>query len=388
MCKEERFCPICGKKLLPRQKYCCSKKCFHEWKYPYDGRTCEICGAPLTKDQQKYCSNKCYGISKRNTLSPDSHYCSVERLCKICGKPLTTGQMYYCSNKCRIESRKTKEVRYCKRCGKRIYTNYDYCKKCNAEIKKEKKEAERKNKVCIICGAPLPRGRYSYCSDECKREGINRRQRSNHVKKEYLVTCEVCGKEFISNKKNAKYCSTSCREIGLKNKKTDYYMKNREDNRRKCKEYYLAHKEYCSQYHKEYRKRNRERENARRRNLYNTKMKFDVDYMLHKFVRRMVHRCIKTKKSRRTIDILGYSAMDLKEHLESLFHDGMSWENRKEWEVHHIKPLYEFNLVNEDGSPNYDAIREANALENLVPLYKGEHSKITADYLKDIKRKS
>ena len=59
--------------------------------------------------------------------------------------------------------------------------------------------------------------------------------------------------------------------------------------------------------------------------------------------------------------MLGYNYNDLKEYIESLFTDGMSWDNHGEWHVDHIKPLVCFS-ENED-------IKVVNALSNLQPLW-------------------
>ena len=39
------------------------------------------------------------------------------------------------------------------------------------------------------------------------------------------------------------------------------------------------------------------------------------------------------------------------------------------WHIDHIKPCASFKFVNEDGSTNYEAIKECWALENLQPMY-------------------
>lgn len=81
--------------------------------------------------------------------------------------------------------------------------------------------------------------------------------------------------------------------------------------------------------------------------------------------RRMLYRTLsntKTSKSDHTINLLGYSANDLKIHIESLFVDGMSWDNYGEWEIDHIKPLSKFD---KDSLPSV-----VNALSNLQPLWK------------------
>ncbi len=72
------------------------------------------------------------------------------------------------------------------------------------------------------------------------------------------------------------------------------------------------------------------------------------------------------KKINNTQTILGYSAQDLKIHLESLFTKDMNWLNYgKEWVVDHIKPVSKFNK-DED-------IKVVCALSNLQPLNKLEN---------------
>ena len=74
---------------------------------------------------------------------------------------------------------------------------------------------------------------------------------------------------------------------------------------------------------------------------------------------------LNTKKSAKTIEILGYSAEELKIHLESLFKEGMTWDNYGEWHIDHIKPVSKFD-------ENVD-VKEVNALENLQPLWAEEN---------------
>lgn len=60
---------------------------------------------------------------------------------------------------------------------------------------------------------------------------------------------------------------------------------------------------------------------------------------------------------------LGYSAQDLRNHLELQFRDGMTWENySKIWHIDHIIPLMNF-----DGN-NEKEMKLANDIKNLRPL--------------------
>lgn len=59
--------------------------------------------------------------------------------------------------------------------------------------------------------------------------------------------------------------------------------------------------------------------------------------------------------------MLGYSALDLKNHIISLFTDGMTWDNYGEWHVDHKAPISKFS---EDTPMNI-----VNSLSNLQPLW-------------------
>ena len=66
-------------------------------------------------------------------------------------------------------------------------------------------------------------------------------------------------------------------------------------------------------------------------------------------------------KENNTIDLLGYSAIELKEHIESIFTEGMSWDNHGEWHIDHIIPVSSF-----DKSEKMSVV---NSLDNLQPLW-------------------
>jgi hypothetical protein len=52
-------------------------------------------------------------------------------------------------------------------------------------------------------------------------------------------------------------------------------------------------------------------------------------------------------RSKRLERYLGCSVLKFRAHLESLFVEGMSWENRAEWHVDHIVPVCRFNHLEE-----------------------------------------
>lgn len=68
-----------------------------------------------------------------------------------------------------------------------------------------------------------------------------------------------------------------------------------------------------------------------------------------------------------TFDLLGYTPAQLKSHLEKQFTQGMSWDNRSEWEVDHITPI-------STATCEADVIA-LNQLSNLRPLWAAENNK-------------
>ena len=70
---------------------------------------------------------------------------------------------------------------------------------------------------------------------------------------------------------------------------------------------------------------------------------------------------IGTNKEGKTIELLGYSASQLKEHIQKQFVDGMSWENWGKWHLDHIRPVSSFDKS--------EKISIINSLNNLQPLW-------------------
>ena len=212
-------------------------------------------------------------------------------------------------------------------------------------------------------------------------------------KSKYVRVCPICGIEFTTNVHNKKYCSSKCKGESYRRSHREherersriYYSNNKEvykrweENNRERRlaqkrEYYILHKEEK----KEYARVHKERIRVSKRELHHKK-KHDPMYRLIRKCRDFVHRCLESPKLYRTQSILGYTPEDLRKHLESRFYGNMNWEVRN-WEIHHIKPLDTYNFLNEDGTDNYDVIREANKLSNLFPLFIEDHKKLTNLY--------
>lgn len=90
-------------------------------------------------------------------------------------------------------------------------------------------------------------------------------------------------------------------------------------------------------------------------------------HKLTSFMRSCVRRTLIYKGGAKSKEQLGYDHFQLKAHLESLFTDGMSWENYGDWHIDHIRPIQDF-LNSGVVDP-----RIINALSNLQPMWAFEN---------------
>ncbi len=170
----------------------------------------------------------------------------------------------------------------------------------------------------------------------------------------YKSRCKQCRRED-----NKSYRSTNSDKDKASKRKW------RENNKMYMSEYYQTNKNEISTYHKEYYIENKER-------IINNIKSYKVQYnklnphiIAHRAILGRYLKWIKSKKYDRTHTILGYSANELKTRIESLFKEGMNWENYDKWQIDHIKPVSKFS---KDESPSV-----VNALSNLQPLWKSEN---------------
>ena len=144
-------------------------------------------------------------------------------------------------------------------------------------------------------------------------------------------------------------------------KKKQYHIDNQEMLLKKAKNYYKNNKDKRSVYNKQWVKENiiHYREYQK---VYSKKYRENNPHII---LWRSVLRCtlIRLGKSKdgHTIDLLGYAAMELKQHLESLFTKDMSWNNYGEWHIEHIKDVV---LFDKETLPSV-----VNALSNLKPMW-------------------
>lgn len=185
--------------------------------------------------------------------------------------------------------------------------------------------------------------------------------------KTYRGECKVCLYEKSKERKLNNLEKYS--EINRK-----YRIENRELLLKYSKEYREKNRERCLENIKNWKEKNYQRYLEKKREYYKSeqgKLKKIENYHKNKEKnkhiiawRTILNNTIKqigTSKEGKTVELLGYSAIELKEHIEKLFLDGMCWENHGKWHIDHIKPVSKF-----DKSEKLSII---NSLNNLQPLW-------------------
>jgi hypothetical protein len=122
-----------------------------------------------------------------------------------------------------------------------------------------------------------------------------------------------------------------------------YYEKNKKEHSSKMKEHYKKNIDNYKYNHSNYRELNVEKIKKINREFISNKRNKDPIFRLISNLRSRTYSFFKVKKISKkntTKDLLGCSPEQLKEHIENLFTEGMSWDLLgKRIEIDHIIPL-------------------------------------------------
>jgi hypothetical protein len=264
------------------------------------------------------------------------------------------------------------------------------CSKCGlekdfSEFHKFKHSKDGLKSQCKSCVLEKEKERRS--TDEYKQkqkeynQSIPKEIKSNYRKSNFIKNKESIlqkNKEWRENNKD--YISEYSKKYREENKeilseyKKIYYNENKEEISIKKKKWREENKDYMSEYNKIWRENNTEKVIENRKKYMNSKSYKSNKKRWYKLNKEknphvLAWRCILTnslkrlgkKKEDETIKLLGYSAIELKEYIESLFVEDMSWDNYGEWHIDHIKPVSSY-----DSDTPVDVV---NNLENLQPLW-------------------
>lgn len=162
-----------------------------------------------------------------------------------------------------------------------------------------------------------------------------------------------------------------------------YRKENPEKIAQHKRKYRQNNKEKESAYWKKYRQENKEKIATYLKKYEQERRQNDPVFKLINNLRNRVGRVIKGKnKSASTTILLGCHPDQAREHIESQFVDGMSWDNYGEWHVDHITPCAVFNMEDKEHQRqcfHYTNLQPLLAKDNLSKSYSVEKWEHTYD---------
>lgn len=185
-----------------------------------------------------------------------------------------------------------------------------------------------------------------------------------HVSERYVGGGRCCYCNLQSYKENKSKIKHYARHYRQENKdkiaeqRRKYYQESKDEIAEQKRKYYQERKDRITERQRQWSKVNKDKIAERQRKYYQ-------ENPLSPFIRNSLARIQSNWKGGRAKEeqTLGYTYEQLKQRIECQFKEGMSWENRSEWHIDHIKPIKAFL---DEGVTDPAII---NALSNLQPLW-------------------
>lgn len=259
-----------------------------------------------------------------------------------------------------------------------------HCKWCNNEFE-DVNHGKGKHRV--------------YCDNKCAKKGCY----AARAKPEYSLVCRTCGTSHRGSTPDKKYCSHSCqpkipspskgkisrpanqsalcKQCLLEKEPDQFYVSKGalESSCKACRKKEIADRlrqrldsdpEFRArnlQWKKEY--RNSPKGKALKLAYHHNRKAVDKDYAVRCRIACQIRSCVKNRTTSEVFSFIGYSIDQLTAHLESLFHEGMTWDlfNASEIHIDHIIPKRIFDhTVDQE-------IKDCWSLENLRPMWRLEN---------------
>ena len=202
-----------------------------------------------------------------------------------------------------------------------------------------------------------------------------------------MKRCSVCGEfkpannehfgNMTKSKDGLKPSCKECRRLteylpnrdALIKKRKEYYVQNKERISETVKAYRIKNIDWYQEYNRHYYEANKEKiKEGSKRSLYR-RIESDHGFKVFQRLRKRMYEAVKGHvKSARTQELIGCSVESLRNHLESKFQTGMTWENYGEWHVDHIIPCSSFDFTNKSEQFkcfNYKNLQPLWATENI-----------------------
>jgi len=168
---------------------------------------------------------------------------------------------------------------------------------------------------------------------------------------------------YINNKKkideyNKQYSLAHLTET--KTYRKQHHQDNREKDNNLSKKYYQTHKEEMILAHAKWYQDHKIERNKYQRNKTKTDLKYNLNCRMSAMVKNSLRG---NKKGRHWEDLIGYTLIDLINHLKKTIPEGYCWQDCLNGKLHidHIIPISAFNFT----TPEHIDFKRCWALENL-----------------------
>ena len=196
--------------------------------------------------------------------------------------------------------------------------------------------------------------------------GIGTLRQAKENNWDFYFTGDKCRNGHVDAKATNRRQCLQCRSDESSSNKAKergkrWRSENKEHMQEQWKVYYQENAEKIRKRSSDWQKDNPERVKQQREQVRSTpegRLLHNLRNRLNKIMKR-----IDVVKDSTTLDLLGCDAVKAKEHIQSQFTEGMSWENYGDWDVDHIKPCAAFDLIDPEEQ------KKAFNYKNLQPLW-------------------
>jgi len=180
--------------------------------------------------------------------------------------------------------------------------------------------------------------------------------------------CKTCHKEYNSIRRQRN-------KQKIKKQQQEYRSKHREILNANRKQWGQDNPDKVAINAKKYREKYRDKINKQRRQ----KRKHNINFRLRTIISNRIRLALsRGSKNSTSYNLTGCSWEHLRLYLESLFVDGMTWDNYGQWHIDHIKPCCSFDLTNIEQQKlcfHYTNLQPLWAIDNLKKSGKFDSAK-------------